>query len=295
LRIDLKAALALVLVQLFFGTFSVFGKIALREMSPFVLAAFRAFFGALLLGLLARLLAPGEPPLDRQDRWTVLQLSFFGVVANQLLFINGLARTTATNATLLGVTVPLFTLAVASLTGGTLPSLRRLAGIPVALAGVLLLIDLRGASFRGGLLAGNLLVLANCAAYALFLVRAREILSRRSAIAVVAACFRYGALPILLVAAPDLVSFRPGRLSVEAWLAVGSVVLLATVGAYSLNAWGLSRTSPSTAALFIYLQPLFAGASAHLLLGEALGPRTFAAAGLIFGGLALGTLERRRV
>ena len=294
-RIDPRAVAALLLVQLFFGTFSVFGKIALREMSPFVLAAFRAVLGSVLLSLLARVLAPGEAPFDRKDRWTVVQLSFFGIVANQLLFISGLSRTTATTATLLGVTIPLFTLAVASLTGAALPSLRRLAGIPVALAGVLLLLDLRGASFRGGALSGNLLILANCAAYAVFLVRAREILSRRSAISVVAACFRYGALPIFLVAAPDLAAFHPGRLSGQAWLAVGAVVLLATVGAYSLNAWGLSRTSPSTAALFVYLQPLFAGAAAHLILGEALGARTFAAAGLIFGGLALATLGRRPV
>ena len=293
-HVDRRAVLALLLVQLFFGTFSVFGKVALREMSPFVLASFRAVFGALLLSALARLLAPNDPPLDRKDRWTIAQLSLFGIVANQLLFINGLARTTAVNATLLGVTIPLFTIAFAALSGIALPGRRRLAGIPVAIAGVLLLLDLGAASFGGGHLAGNLLILANCAAYSVFLVRSREILSRRSAIAVIAACFRYGALPILLIAAGDLSRFHPGSLSTPAWASVAFVVLLGTVGAYALNAWGLSRTGPATTALFVYLQPLIAGVTARIVLGEAPGPRTFAAALLIFAGLALASLPDRR-
>jgi drug/metabolite transporter (DMT)-like permease len=292
--IDRGALVALLLVQLFFGAFSVFGKVALREMTPFVLASFRALFGALLLSALAKALSPDEPPLDGKDRRTIAQLSLFGIVGNQLLFISGLARTTATNATLLGVTIPLFTIALAALSGAALPGLRRLAGIPVALAGVLLLLDLGKASFGAGHLAGNLLILCNCAAYSVFLVRSREILARRSAIAVIAACFRYGALPILLVAAGDLSRFEPSRLSGRAWSSVAFVVLLGTVGAYALNAWGLSRTSPSTAALFVYLQPLIAGVAAHAVLGEAPGPRTFTAALLIFGGLALASMPGRR-
>ena len=41
---------ALLFVQIFFGTLPVFGKIAMREMAPFTLAAIRGVFGAVLLG-----------------------------------------------------------------------------------------------------------------------------------------------------------------------------------------------------------------------------------------------------
>jgi drug/metabolite transporter (DMT)-like permease len=291
---DVRAVLALLLVQLFFGTFSVFGKLALREMPPFVLASIRAVFGALLLTGLARLLAPAEPPFSRAERRTLVELSLLGIVANQLLFISGLARTTAVTATLLGVTIPLFTLAFAALSGAARPTARRTAGIPVALAGVLLLLDPRGAALGRSALAGNLLVLANCAAYSVFLVRAREILRRRHALSVVAACFRIGVLPILLLASPDLLAFRPGTVTSGAWVSVGCIVLFATVGAYSLNAWALARTGAVSTALFVYVQPLVAGVAARVALGESPGPRTFAAAGLIFAGLALGTLPGRR-
>ena len=58
------------------------------------------------------------------------------------------------------------------------------------------------------------------------------------------------------------------ELSVEAVGAAAGVVLLGTVGAYALNAWALARTGASTTAFFIYIQPLFAGVLAYLVLGE---------------------------
>ena len=64
------------------------------------------------------------------------------------------------------------------------------------------------------------------------------------------------------------------------------VVLLGTVGAYALNAWALARTGASTTAFFIYIQPLFAGALAFVVLGEKPSPRLFGAAALIFAGVA---------
>jgi len=291
---DLRAITALVLVQVFFGAFSVVGKIALREMTPFVLASFRAIFGALLLGLLARALAPPEPPPTWRDRRDIALLALFGIVGNQLLFMSGLARTTAVHATLLGVTIPLFTLGLSLGLRRERADIRKALGLALALAGVLLLLDVRGGRMAGGSLAGDLLVLLNCASYSVFLVLARDVLARRSALSVIASAFRYGAVPILLVGASDLASFRPAGLSRSAWVALAFIVVFATVGSYLLNAWALSRTSPSTTALFIYLQPLVAALLAHAFLGERISSVTLVAAGLIFAGLALPALSARR-
>lgn len=285
---------ALVLVQLFFGVFSVIGKLALREVTPFVLVAFRAVGGSLLLALLSRVLAPDEPRWTRRDAGTVVLLGMLGVFGNQLLFVSGLARTTATSATLLGVTIPVFTLLLAAATGTERPGARRTLGIAVALAGVLSLLLPRGADLAPEHLAGNLMIVVNCLVYSGYLVLSRDILRRRSAFAVVAAAFVSASVPVLLVALPDLLRFRPGSVTATGWAAIAGVVLLSTVGAYALNAWALARTSPSTAAAFIYLQPLVASLLAAVVLGERPGPRTFVAAALIFAGLALTTAPARR-
>ena len=75
-----------------------------------------------------------------------------------------------------------------------------------------------------------------------------------------------------------LARLRPGEISPGAWWAVGGVVLLGTVGSYALNSWALARTSAATTAFFIYVQPLFAGALAFLVLGEQPSPRLVGAA-----------------
>jgi drug/metabolite transporter (DMT)-like permease len=82
----------------------------------------------------------------------------------------------------------------------------------------------------------------------------------------------------------------------EIWLVLVYTVLVQTVGAYYLNAWALERVPPSTVAVYIYLQPLIAFAFAPLLLGagERPGLRHAVATALIFAGVGVVTLRRRR-
>jgi len=286
--------LVLLLVQLLFGTLPILGKLAMLEMPPMTLAAARGLLGALLLTLADRVVSgpPSRPAPGERREAAVLAL--FGVVANQILFIAGLARTTATHATLLVATVPIFTILAGLVTGRERPSARRLLAVPVAFGGILFLLEPSGLSFHGGTFVGDLLVTLNSAAYAYFLIRARDVLLRRPALSFVAQTFRYGAVPIALVALPGLLRFRPTELSGRTAFALAGVVLLGTVGAYVLNAWALARTSAATTAFFIFVQPLFAGALAFAVLDEKPSPRLFGAALLIFAGVALAIWPARQ-
>lgn len=292
-RPALAPVLVLLLVQLLFATFPVLGKLALREMPPLVLASLRAVFGALLLTVIARVVEGPSVPPTRREKAVLFGLSLLGIAANQLFFILGLARTTATNATLLVATIPIFTLAFAVLARAESVGPRRLLGIPVALGGILTLLDLDVLHLGGPTLVGDLLVALNSLCYAVYLVLARRVLSGRPAFDFTARLFRYGALPILLVALPDLLRFRPGALSPTAWGAAAGVVAFCTVGAYALNSWALARTSASTTALFVYVQPVVAATLAALVLGERPKRSTFVAAGLIFAGVLLASWPAR--
>lgn len=293
-RRDPRALLALLVVQVCFATYPTFGKIAMLEIPPMLLASLRAAFGGAALILLTRLLVPEDPVPTRLERRLLIVLSLLGVVANQVLFISGLVRTTATNATLLVTSVPVFTLLFGAFRQRQLPPRNRLLGIPIALAGVLWLLDVRRFDLADTAMVGNLMILANCFCYSLFLVLSRPALRRRSAISFTAWIFVLGIPPILLAAIPDMLTFRPAQVSARAWLAAAAVVVLATIVAYSLNAWGLSRTDAATTAVFIYVQPVISTALAWAVLGERPSGRVLIAAAFIFAGVALATWPARR-
>src|SRR6185295_11783014 len=91
---------ALVLVQIMFGTWPIFGKLVLRSMSSTSLVSLRILGAAIIFTLLQRRLG-ALPRLPRKViAWLVLS-SLLGVVLNQFLFVRGLSLTTAINATLL--------------------------------------------------------------------------------------------------------------------------------------------------------------------------------------------------
>jgi drug/metabolite transporter (DMT)-like permease len=291
--------IALILVQIFFSSFPILGKIALSEVTPLTLASFRVVFGALLLTIAARVLSPENPPLTGRDRITLLGLSLLGIVANQCGFISGLSRTTATHSALVSTVIPVFTVAIEVVFTGRRPGLRRLLGIPVALSGVLFLL-LHGASappvssasafaVRGPTLLGDSMIVFSSLCYSIFLVAARPVLARRASLPFTASVFRYGTLPILLLALPDLRRFHPAALSPRAVLAILGIVVLATALAYALNSWALARTDASTTAVYIYIQPVLTATFAAIILAERPGLSTLLAALVIFTGVALTT------
>src|SRR4051812_39001206 len=106
---------ALIAVQLFFASFGVVAKIALRETPPTGLAAIRVAVAAAVFLLVWSLRF--RERVSSHDLGRLAIYAFFGVTANQLLFIAGLARTSATHAVVLGASIPVFTVGVAVLVG----------------------------------------------------------------------------------------------------------------------------------------------------------------------------------
>jgi drug/metabolite transporter (DMT)-like permease len=71
------------------------------------------------------------------------------------------------------------------------------------------------------------------------------------------------------------------------WLLILYIGLGATASPYLLNAWALARVSPSTVAIFVYLQPLIGFLLAVAFLGEMIDIKFILAATLVFLGVFL--------
>lgn len=289
-KMDHAAAphLALIAVQLIFGTWPIIGKIALRSLTTPQLVALRVVGAAIVLFVLRRTF--GSLRITRKSDFARLALySLLGVILNQLLFVKALTLTTVINATLLGTTIPVFTLIVGIIIGYERASLKTALGILLAACGVIYLVDPFSADFYGSNKLGDLLLIANSLSYGAYIAVSKDIVKRYDALTVISWLFIIATIAVI-----PFWFFSPEGNPLQhigggTWLAVLYIILVPTVGAYYLNSWALGRVAPSTVAVYIYLQPLIAFALAPLILGEKWNSRTWIASALIFAGVAIVT------
>jgi len=284
--------LALLAVQVMFGSWPILGKVAMRSMSSTNLVCFRIFGATLIFSLLGRKF--GElPQLPRRVlAWLVLS-SLLGVALNQFIFVKGLSLTTAINSTLLITTIPVFALVVSIALGYDKASLRHFLGILLAATGVIYLVDPLRADFSAQTTLGNLLLIASSFCYGAYLAVSRNLFRRYGALNVITWIFQIAALFALPIAVFSWNTEGLKTISAGLFLAVAYIILVPTVGAYYLNSWAITRVSPSVVAVYIYLQPLLAFGLAPLVLGESWNSRTIVACALIFAGVAVVTIRSR--
>jgi drug/metabolite transporter (DMT)-like permease len=285
--------LALAFAQLCFASLSIAGKLAFRgghAVPPNALVMTRMVGGAIVFWLVAR--RSGEVRVERGDRALLVVCGLLGVVFNQVLFINGLQRTTAISANLIAATIPVFTALFAVLLGRERFVWTRALGIALALGGVLVLFDVRNLSTSRAHLVGNAMCLSNCASYALFLVLTRRLSAKYGPMTLVALMFTVAAIAFAPFGIVSWVELAP-RVGARELGLLAFIVAFPTVGAYAAMQWGLRRVESSLVATYIYLQPLFATIGAVLILDEPLRASAGAAAALIFLGVWVSTRRAR--
>ncbi|MCZ7651212.1 MAG: DMT family transporter [Thermoanaerobaculia bacterium] len=263
---DGPAIAVLLLVQLLFATLPVAGKVVLREISPLALGGLRVLIATPLLLAYA---AWTDRLLPARRDWPRLALlGLLGIAANQGLFLLGLSFTSATSASILMPSIPVFTLAAGALLGVEKIGPRRVLGVALAAAGALVLLDPTqlGTGWRASI--GNLLILANCLCYAFFLVLLRPLLARLPWRTVVAWTFLFGGVGLVAISLPWLVATEWTALSREAVAGIAYIGLGPTTASFALNTWAVRRSSPSTAAAFTTLQPLLTAGLAAIWLAE---------------------------
>ncbi len=260
---------ALVLVSVTFGLMHVVAKGILDSLEPLQLAGLRAL-GATPLLLWAAWRHDRILP-SRAELPMLALLGLLGVTLNQLLFILGLDRTTASNAAILMPSIPVFAIAVGALLRIERVGWRQISGVVLTVTGCLALLDPTRFSAARETAIGNLLILLNCLSYATFLVAQRPILQRLPWRTVIAWSFLFGTAGIVAITASPLRALDPAAVPAGAWLGLAFIVLFPTFLGYSLSTWAVRRSSPSLVALYTTVQPMAAALAAVLFLGESLG------------------------
>ena len=285
--------LGLLAVQLFFGVHYLAAKLVLEEMPPRGWAFCRIFFAALVLWGCVALF---RRPLPREPR-VYVQLAIyalFGVVINQICFVEGLSRTTPIHSSLMNTTIPLSTLAFAVLLGRENLRAEKLIALAVALFGVLLILRPWAASEADrSIQVGDLLTLVNATSFSFFLAISKRTMEKIDALSGTAILLTFGSIGVAPLALPQLAGVQPSALSDSFWWLAAFIILLPTAAAYLINYWALGKVDSSLVAFFIFVQPSLAATLSWIVLGERPDRWTYVGAALVFCGVAW-TLRRRR-
>jgi len=212
-----------------------------------------------------------RPPGADVIRFAIIGV--FGQVSAQLFVTWGVGIAPASNAALLGLTLPAVTALLAFLILGERMTAVRWASFGLALLGVLQCSGIDWSTLeltRGRFLAGNLLIVGGVAGSAFFNVYGKRLLERYTPLEVLV----YGYYAVVATLLPMAVALEPGGLrampsfGAKAW---GGLLLLA-VFQYAVSMVVfldvLSRLGATQAALSNYLIPVFGLVIAWLALGE---------------------------
>jgi len=187
-------------------------------------------------------------------------LAVLGLVPASVVLAWGTALSTASNAALLYLTVPVLTAVLAIGIVGEKMRPVRWVSLALSLAGVLIIsgFDWRHADFRSSrFLAGNLLVLGACAASAFYNVYSKKLLRRFTPLEVLV----FGYLFTAALSAPVVPLFEPfstaavRAYTAQTWLAVLVLSVLSWGLAMVLWMYLLKRLDVSQASVSIYLLP----------------------------------------
>jgi len=286
----IRARLALVTAVVLWAVSFVATKVALESAPPLVVVSFRLLISAVcfvpLIGVTGGARRLGGWRGFRQ----LAVLSLFGAGLHYATQTIGLQYTTATNASLYTTTGPITIMLLSVMVLGEKITLRKAAGVVLAVAGVLVVMGIDTLrSFEFGNVKGDLLVLASLVMWGLFTVFGKRLTDELGALRVTAWVTVIGATWMAPVgwAEVRLTGFDVSSLSIEAWAAISFLGVGCSFLATLLYFVALGLTESQKVGVYLYLIPPLTAAFASFYLGETISLNLVLGAVLVFAGVAL--------
>src|SRR6478736_2384404 len=286
-RIDARDWSLLAVLSVLWGGSFFFNGAALRELPPLTLVLLRVALGAAILLPLLRMQGIGLP--KGMAGWKpFVAIGLLNNVIPFSLIVLGQTYIPSGLASILNATTPLFTVMVMAAAGEEALQMRRVAGVALGLAGVIIL---RGWETRPGQGLGILLCLGGAFSYGFAALAARRLLKDTPPLGT--ATFQLMASTVMMAIVAGAME-QPWHLSMPGlttWLAVLGLAALSTALAYIVFFQIIRRSGATNVMLVTLLIPVTAVLLGWLVLGEPISMREIA--GAIVIGSALLVIDGR--
>ena len=273
------------------GTAAAITRYLVAGADPVALAILRWGIGFLCLLPTALLLKVRWPA---QSDWlpvAALGICFFGLFF--ILYNIAIGYTTAARASLALATLPLHTMVVAALLGVEPLTMRKTAGVCIAVFGAGAALAAGLASAPAGAWRGELIMMAAVFCMAFYNVLSRPLMQRSSALGFLTVGMGAGAAVLVLVGLAKGSFAALDHFTTAQWIA--GIYLGAGGGALAFILWvmALARATPTRVANTMTVNPIAATLLAALLIGEPITPNLLIGLVAVFAGIWIATSESK--
>lgn len=280
----------LLFMALIWGVNYIVAKYGTRVFAPLSFNTARMALATLVLWTI--LLARGTTLPGRRDILGLLGLGVLGNGIYQILFVEGLARTRASDTALVLAAAPAFMAIIGRLRGVERIGWRGIVGITLSLGGIGLVVSgARQHAAGDSTMLGYALTIGACLCWSLYTVLLKPYTERVDGVTLSAVTLTGGLAPMIAVGAPALIATPWLSVGATAWGAVAYSGLLAMVVAYLCWYRGVRVLGPTRASMYANLQPMVAIGVAWAVLGEVPRAMQIAGAVCIMSGLLLTRLS----
>lgn len=227
------------------------------------------------------------PRVPQSDFWALARLGFAGHFLHVGAVSYGIHWSTAFSSSLILACGPIFTLLILRLKGLEQLHAPQIAGVSVALVGVLIFLSDKVLGGNWQATGGDLILLFAACFFSYYTVAAKPLIERHGGVVTMAYATLLGSIPIVAVSLPSGLMAPWSSMSPMLWLSlIWSVTISAFLG-WLVWGWvnairGVARTAP-----LMYLMPPVAGLVAWLFAGESYTGIKLAGAALTLVGVAL--------
>jgi len=208
----------------------------------------------------------------KKDLITLAICGLFGVGINQLLFFNGLMRTSPLNASLIMTATSIIVFVLSMLVLNEKSTVTKVIGIGLGAIGSisLILLSNNGVASNSSSL-GDLFIILNALSYSIYLVLVKPLMVKYKPLTVITWVFTFGLVYVLLwpFSSSEFVEVNWSIMPSDIPWRIVFVVIGVTLLPYLLTVLAMKNVSPSVASSYIYFQPMIASVFIYIsfLLG----------------------------
>lgn len=282
---EMLGVLAAILSSALGGTAVGATRFLAGTLDPLTIGAIRFGGGFLVLAALALVRRDSWPPRSDWPGVGALGLLFFGLFP--VLFNGALVYTTAARGALALSTLPLLTMLAGAVLGIETPTMRKIGGVLVAMAGVAIALGMSLAAAPAGAWRGDLLMIAAACCMALYNVWSRPFLSRTAPIPFVAFGMGVGAVSLSALVASNGGFARLATLGTPQWIAAAYLAIICGALIFFLWAFALGRATPTLVAVSVAVNPVTASIFGVVFLGEQISAKLIVGLIAVLAGIAI--------